>query len=97
MAIGTIRLPPGALSDARPIMARMVSATRAELCCAEYFCAEDVLEPGLIHVKEAWSDQIALDEHFASDHISAWRSAWPALGITDRNLRVYEVGEPRST
>ena len=55
------------------------------------------LVPGLIHVKELWSDQAALDAHFASSHIQAWRAAWPALEIGDRNLRVYEVGAPRST
>lgn len=78
-------------------MARMVQATQAEDGCLEYSYAEDVLEPGLIHVKELWRDQVALDRHFASEHIQAWRATWPTLGITDRNLRVYAVGDPRST
>jgi quinol monooxygenase YgiN len=56
-----------------------------------------VLEPGLIHVKEMWRDQPALDRHFVSEHIATWRSAWPASEISERNLRVYEVGLPRQT
>ncbi len=97
LVVGTIRLPPEKLTDALPTMRVMVESSRAEDGCVEYGYAEDVFEPGLIHVTEVWRDQAALDRHFASDHIADWRASWPGLGITDRNLRVYEVGEPRPT
>ena len=97
LIVGTVRLPASNLDRARPAMRAMVQASRAETGCLEYRYGEDVLEPGLIHVKELWSDQAALDAHFASSHIQAWRTAWPALEIGGRDLRVYEVGAPRST
>ncbi|MBS1822116.1 MAG: antibiotic biosynthesis monooxygenase [Acidobacteria bacterium] len=97
LIVGTIRLPPEKLKDARPFMRAMVESSRAEDGCVEYGYAEDVLDPGLIHVKELWRDQAALDRHFATDHIADWRASWRALGIGDRDLRVYEVGEPRRT
>lgn len=97
LIVGTVRLPPERLDPARRAMARMISASRAEDGCEEYCYAEDVLEPGLIHVKELWRDQGALDRHFSSEHIVAWRSTWAGLGITDRNLRIYDVGQPRAT
>lgn len=78
-------------------MVEMLTASRAEDGCLEYAYAEDVLEAGVIHVKELWRDQRCLDSHFASDHIRAWRAAWPRLGIGDRDLRVYDVTEPRPT
>ena len=78
-------------------MQRMVEASRAEAGCVDYGYAEDVLDPGLIHVKELWADQAALDRHFATAHIAEWRAAWPSLGIGERDLRLYEVGEPRRT
>lgn len=90
---GTVRLPPDKLIEARPAMERMISASRAEPGCIEYSYAQDVLEAGLIHVKEIWRDRPALDEHFRSAHIAHWRSSWAALGIADRNLVLYEVGE----
>ncbi len=77
-------------------MLRMCSASRAEQGCIEYVYAEDVFDPGLIHVKELWTDQAALDRHFASAHIAEWRAAWPMLGIADRKLDLYDdVGVPR--
>lgn len=74
----------------------MVEASRAEDGCHEYSYAEDVLDPGLIHVKERWRDRDALDAHFASQHIAEWRASWSSLGIRDRALLAYTVveGEP---
>ena len=95
LIIGTIRLPADNLGAARPVMKRMADASRSEPGCVEYVYAEDVFDPGLIHVKEIWTDRAALDHHFATAHIAEWRAAWPSLGIGDRDLRVYDVGEPR--
>lgn len=97
LIVGTFRLPARNMEAARPVMRKMATASRAEDGCVEYGYAEDVFEPGLIHVKELWVDQSALDRHFVAAHLVEWRAAWPALGIGDRNLRVYHVGEPRST
>ena len=97
LIVGTVRLPHDMLAAARPVMAVMVAASRAEDGCEDYAYGEDVLDPGLIHVRELWRDQAALDRHFASPHIAAWRAAWPGLGIRERALVVYDVGSPRPT
>jgi quinol monooxygenase YgiN len=52
-----------------------------------------VLDRGLVHIKERWKDRSALDEHFRTAHLTAWRASWPSIGIADRNLQLYEVGE----
>jgi len=90
LIVGTIRLPPENLERAQPAMKRMVEASRAETGCLAYSYAEDILDSGLIHVIEAWSDRPSLDRHFASAHIAEWRSCWPSLGIAERNLTLYE-------
>jgi quinol monooxygenase YgiN len=95
--IGTVRLPPEKLEHARPAMQRMVSASRAEPGCLEYSYAQDVFDPGLIRITEVWSDRAALDAHFASLHIATWRASWRSLGIGERNLVLYEAGEPKPT
>ncbi|OYR20231.1 putative quinol monooxygenase [Brucella thiophenivorans] len=97
LIVGTVRLPAENLDSARPIMKRMIEASRAETGCIEYTYAQDVFELGLIHVKELWQDRISLEKHFASDHIAQWRSHWPELRITDHNLVRYEVSAPEIT
>lgn len=93
---GTFRLPPASLADARPVMAAMVEGSRAEAGCLHYSYGEDVLDPGLIHVTEHWTDRATLEAHWASPHIRAWRAAWPGLGIGERALTLFEAdgGKP---
>ncbi|MEZ2329421.1 putative quinol monooxygenase [Mesorhizobium sp. RCC_202] len=91
LIIGTVRLPPDRLEQAKPAMERMISASRAEPGCLDYSYAQDVLDPGLIRVSEAWSDRSALDAHFKSAHIAEWRASWAALGISDRKLTLHET------
>ena len=95
LIVGTVRLPPENLERARPAMLAMAQASRAEVGCLEYGYAEDVFVPGLIHVKELWSDQAALDAHFKTAHMATWRSHWPRFGVSDRRLFAYEVASER--
>ena len=76
-------------------MAAMLDASRAEDGCISYSYAEDVIEPGLIRVFEAWRDQASLDAHFQTPHMAAWRSAWPDFGVSDRRLFAYEIASER--
>jgi len=92
---GTIRVPPENLEAFRPHMLAMLEASRAEDGCLVYSYAEDVAEPGLIRVFEAWRDQAALEAHFATAHLAAWRAAWPEFGVSDRRLIAYEVASQR--
>jgi len=93
---GTIRVPPERLDAFRPHMIAMLEASRAEDGCLGYSYAEDVAEPGLIRVFEAWRDQAALDAHFQTPHLAAWRAAWPEFGVSDRRLIAYEVASQRA-
>jgi quinol monooxygenase YgiN len=97
LILGTIRLPADRLEGARPAMAMMVEGSRAEQGCLEYSYAEDLLDRGLIHVKERWTDRAALAEHFKSAHLANWRVSWLTLGISERKLSLYEVGEGEPT
>lgn len=96
MIAGTFRLPPDQLAAAQSAMLAMIHASRAEDGCLVYHYAEDVFEPGLIHVVERWRDREALDNHFASTHLAAWRARWASLGIGERSLTLIDTdgGEP---
>jgi quinol monooxygenase YgiN len=88
---GTIRVPD--VNAARPIMTRMIEASRAEPGCIEYVYAVDLLDPTLVRISERWTTRAALAAHAKASHLAEWRSHWPQLRITDRSLRLYE-GEP---
>lgn len=88
---GTFRVPPPNLDAARPHMAAMIAASRAESGCLHYSYGEDVLEAGLIRVTEHWADREMLAAHGEAEHIKAWRAAWPRLGIGERDLILFEA------
>ena len=92
---GAFRVPPGNLQRLRSHMMQMIRASRCEEGCMIYSYGEDAGEPGLVRVFEVWRDQAALDAHTKTDHIAAWRAAWPALGVCDRRLTVYEVASEK--
>jgi quinol monooxygenase YgiN len=92
---GTVRVAPDKLAGLKPHMEAMLAASRAEDGCFEYSYAEDVTEPGLVRVFEAWRDPAALEAHFRTDHMAAWRAAWPSFGVSDRRLFAYEVASQR--
>ena len=54
---GTVRVPPQNLAAFKPHMETMLFASRGEDGCIEYSYAEDVAEPGLVRVFEAWRDR----------------------------------------
>jgi quinol monooxygenase YgiN len=88
---GTIRIPADKLDQARPLMKTVIEETRREDGCLFYSFGEDVLDPGLIVVAEAWRDETSLGAHLGSAHFAAWRDAGATLGVSDRQLTVYEA------
>ena len=77
-------------------MQAMVVASRAEDGCGGYAYAEDLFEPGLIHISETWRDKAALQAHATSAHMATWRAAGREIGISDRNLTLYETSNPQA-
>jgi quinol monooxygenase YgiN len=91
VVVGTFRLPPASLEASRVAMASVIAASRAETGCIAYGYAEDVTEPGLFRVNEAWENREALAAHFETAHMKAWQRERAELGMTDRKVTAYEV------
>ena len=89
--IGQFRMPPENMAAARPLMAKVMLATRAEDGCIEYNYAEDVLDPGLIRVSEVWDSREQLAAHLKTAHMATWGEERTALGLSGRKITVYEV------
>jgi quinol monooxygenase YgiN len=93
LVVGTVRVPDGAFESAKTAMEAQIAATREEDGCIRYAYAQDVLDPNVMHVSEAWRDRDALKAHFSAPHMATWRAATAGIGFTDRNLRIYETDE----
>jgi quinol monooxygenase YgiN len=91
VVMGMFRLPPASLEAGRVAMAQVVAASRAEPGCIAYAYAEDVTEPGLFRVSEAWESREALAMHFVTGHMKVWQRERAGLGMTDRQVSAYEV------
>ena len=92
---GTVRVPTENIEGLRPHMEAMIAASRAEDGCIDYDYALDLAEPGVVRIFEIWRDQACLDAHFKTEHMAAWRAAWPGFGVSDRRLFAYEVASER--
>ena len=90
--LGTFRFPPDAVVQVRPLMRVVIEATRAEPGCRAYSYAEDVAEPGLFHVTEIWDSREALSAHFQTPHMTRWSEQRAALGFSDRQIALHEIG-----
>lgn len=90
---GTMRVPADRIEALRPAMAAVIAASRADSGCIAYGFAEDVLDPGLIHVFERWESAETLAAHGQAPHMVPWRAACAEAGLGERKLMVYEAGE----
>ena len=93
IVMGTVKLAADKLESAKPAMRRMVAASRAEPGCIAYAYAQDLLDPATMHVAEQWRNRAALTEHFATPHMAEWRGVMGELGLTGRDLKVFEADE----
>jgi quinol monooxygenase YgiN len=91
LVVGTFRLPQESLAAGREALGRVIEATRAEPGCVDYAYAEDVLQPGLFRVSEAWATREALSAHLEMPHMKAWQRERAELGMTDRSMRAFSV------
>lgn len=92
---GTARVHPDDVTALRESVAIMVAATRAESGCEAYGFAEDMLEPGLMHIAERWRDDAALQAHFATPHMAAFNAALGKARILGVKVVAYTVSGER--
>lgn len=91
IVIGQFRVPAGRMDEARPVMRKVMEATRAEDGCIEYNFAEDVLDPGLIRISEVWESRAHLGAHAKSRHMAEWVADRGGLDLTGRIVTMFEA------
>ncbi len=89
--IGHFRVPVDKLNEARPLMRKLVEATRQEPGCIQYNFAEDLLDPGLIRISEIWETRENLATHVASSHVQLWGGQRDGVGVHARDIDILTI------
>lgn len=93
IVMGSFRLPVENFEAAGPMMGKVITATRAEDGCLLYAYSRDMADPGLVRVSEQWRDRAALDAHFQTAHMKVWAAERADLGLSERDIKVFESDE----
>lgn len=95
IVIGRAEVEPQAIAQLRPALDAMMRATWDESGCLSYSMAVESESEGVITVVERWADEAALQAHFASPHMAAFKAA--ALGvILSMDVKLFDVTGERS-
>lgn len=92
---GHVRVAPADMEGLREAARAMVAATRAEDGCIAYTFAEDVLDPGLVHIIERWRDAAAMGAHGKTPHMAAFGAALAKAKPQGLRVATYETAEER--
>ena len=88
---GHIEIDPANREAAVAAAREMAEATRREAGCVAYVFSADLDDPGVFRLFEEWESQAALDAHFESPHMAAFRGKVAGLGVKALDVKRYEV------
>ena len=92
VVLAEARFDAAQLDKVRAVARPMIEASRAELGCAGYDYAVNLLEPAVMHVRELWRDEQALKDHFATPHMAAFLKGLRAFQPKTVTVKCYELG-----
>ena len=92
---GFLRTSPENAGKLKDAAAALVAATRQEAGCLAYAFAEDIGEPGLVHIIERWADDDALAAHNKTAHLAGFMAALPGIGVSAFRVARYDAPEEK--
>lgn len=88
---GTIQIAPDQMDLAIEAIGPMCEATRAEDGCEDYVFTINPHAPGQLRIFERWVDASALEAHFETAHMAAFRESLGSFDIRGRDITRYEI------
>jgi quinol monooxygenase YgiN len=90
---GVMKMDPASHDKFADIGAKMAAASNEEPGVIAYGFWADHHNPGTFRVFEEYTDQAALDSHFASPHMAEFMGSLGGLGMTEAEVLKYEVSD----
>jgi len=96
LVAGTVELDPARRDAALAAAAPLLEPTRAHRGCLAYAWSADPVEPGRVHVFEAWADEAALAAHFAGGCYEGMLAVLAGHGLRGADVAKYrsDLREP---
>ncbi len=85
--IATLTIKPGSLGAVTKAVQPCIEATRKEDGCISYDLHVNVTDDTKLVFVERWENRAALDAHFRTPHLKAWREAGGPY-FTSRSIEV---------
>lgn len=89
--IATFKIKPNSLANIMEVVMPCIIATRAEAGCISYELNQNLTNENELVFVERWENRAALEAHFKTPHIAAWRDSG-AKYIVERNIEIIENG-----
>lgn len=86
----TLTIDPATRAEFIAAAITMQQASQAEADCHHYVFAADLERDELFHIAEKWTDQAALDAHFATPHMAVFQQAL-AGSVKGAKATKYEI------
>ncbi len=83
-----------AIAAIRGALVEMEKASRAEAGCHDYTFSVEIGDPNRIRITEIWESMDALQEHFATPHMAAFRAVLAGSPPRAMDVKVHELGAP---
>lgn len=90
--IATLKIKPGSLPAVVEAVKPCLEATRREDGCLSYDLFSSVDDENTLVFVERWRDRSALDAHFQTPHLKAWREAGGQYFV-DRKIEILSGGD----
>ncbi|MEL6505609.1 MAG: putative quinol monooxygenase [Pseudomonadota bacterium] len=90
--IAELTFRPGTLADVMEEAQTCIAETRKEDGCIAYDVFQSKTDQNQMVFVERWRDRAALDAHFKTPHLIAWRGALMPV-TTHRSVDIIEAGE----
>ena len=95
IVLGQIDYHPEDFEAAKALAAVMMQETVKEDGCIQYAFAADLVHPNRLTLGESWRDAAALDAHFLTPHMQAFREGLRGLRVEKRVVQRHEVSSTR--
>lgn len=88
---GTVKVKSNTREEAAQAALKMAAATQTEAGCIAYQFYTDLADPNTFFIFEVWESEVALTQHFQTDHMRTFQQELPKFVADEMAIKRYDV------